>query len=156
MDIGVAENDEQREATYRFLNDEISAEHARLMEEARSTDTKATVVAGFAAAAVSFLLDDPGGTCRWAGLVCCVASLGTALAAMWPRDWDGIGPRELGPFSDAAPMVVIGRVASSKMSVYQRNRVRVRIKGILWVASVAFLAGGVGLSVWSTIEEATR
>ena len=57
VDIGVAENDDQREATYRFLNDEITAQHHLLMEEARGLDTKATVVAGFAAAAVSFLRD---------------------------------------------------------------------------------------------------
>lgn len=157
MDIGAAENDEQREATYRFLNDEISAEHARLMEEARGMDTKATVVAGFAAAAISFLLDSRRGALWWTGLAFYMASFTVALAVMWPRRWDGLTPSavrdELG---EAAPVFVVGQVAGSKVLVYERNQLRARTKALLWVLSVLLLAGGIGFSVWSTISEATR
>src|SRR2546425_988641 len=79
MDIGVAENDEQREATYRFLNEEITAQHRMLMEEARGLDTKATVVAGFAAAAISFHLANLRQTIWWFALAGYLAALASPL-----------------------------------------------------------------------------
>lgn len=82
MDIGAAENDQQREATYRLeLGDELSA---------------------------------------------------------------------------AAPVIAIGKVTGSKVLIYERNQLRVRIKALLWVSSVTLLASGVVFSVWSTIKEVIR
>ena len=154
MDLGAAENDDQREATYRFLNAEIGDQHRLLLEEARGLDTKATVVAGFAAAAVSFLLANRRHTIWWLALAGYLVSLALALAALWPHRWDGLDPVAVqDDLSEAAPVFVVGLVAGSKVEIYQRNFKRARLKAILWTASVAFLAAGSGLSVWTTITE---
>ena len=157
MDLGTAETDEQRESTYRFLNDEIGAQHALLLEAARGTDTKATVVAGFAAAAISFLLDTPREALWWAALGCYGSSFAAALAAMWPRRWEGLDPAELQQeLSDASPVFVIGQVAGSKAEVFVRNQTKVQGKAVLWAMSVMLLGSGTALSVWSTISEVPR
>lgn len=154
MDLGAADNDEQREATYRFLNAEISAQHQMLMEEARGLDTKATLVAGFAAAGVSFLLATRRHTIWWLALAGYLAALALALGALWPRRWDGLDPVALqDELSEASPVFVVGVVAGTKVTIYQRNFNQARLKAILWTASVAFLAAGSGLSVWATITE---
>jgi hypothetical protein len=59
-DDGTAETDEEIEGTVRVLNDEVGEAHRLLLDDARSVDTKATVIAGFSAAAVSFLLANRG------------------------------------------------------------------------------------------------
>lgn len=157
VDIGVAENNDQREATYRFLNEEITAQHHMLMEEARGLDTKATVVAGFAAAAVSFLLANRRETVWCLALAGYVIALVFALAALWPRRWHGLVPTALrDELSEAAPLMAVGQVAGSKVVVYERNYAIARSKALLWTASVVFLAVGSGLSVWTTIAEKLR
>ncbi|MGH2627552.1 MAG: hypothetical protein ACRDHY_12985 [Anaerolineales bacterium] len=157
MDIGAADNDEQREATYRFLNDEISAQHRSLMEEARGLDTKATVVAGFATAAVSFLLANRRETIWWFALAGYLAALVFALAALWPRRWHGLVPAALrDELSEAAPVFVVGEVAGTKVAIYERNYAKAQAKALLWTTSVVFLAVGSGLSVWTTITEKLR
>jgi hypothetical protein len=157
VDIGAAQNDEQREATYRFLNDEISAQHRMLMEEARGLDTKATVVAGFAAAAISFLLANRRHTIWWFALAGDLAALAAALAALWPRRWHGLIPAALrDELSEAAPIFAVGQVAGSKVAIYERNYRKVATKALLWTASVVCLAAGSALSVWTTITEKLR
>lgn len=157
MDIGGAENDEQREATYRFLNEEISAQHRVLMEEARGLDTKATVVAGFAAAALSFLLANRRQTIWWFALAGYLIALALALLALWPRRWHGLVPAALrDELSEAKAVFAVGLVAGSKVAIYERNYRKARTKALLWTASVAFLAAGSGLSVWTTITEKLR
>jgi hypothetical protein len=157
IDLGAADNDEQREATYRFLNDEISGQHQMLMEEARGLDTKATLVAGFAAAGVSYLLATRRHTIWWLALAGYLAALALALAALWPRRWDGLDPAALrDELSEAAPVFVVGLVAGSKVTIYERNFNKARAKAVFWTASVAAFAVGSGLSVWATITERLR
>lgn len=157
MDIGAAENDEQREATYRFLNEEITAQHRLLLEEARGLDTKATLVTGFAATAISFLLTGRRGTTWWLALAGYLGAFGTALAGLWPRRWYGLVPAALrDELSEAAPVFVVGEVAGTKVSIYERNLHKARSKVVLWTASVVFLGAGSGLSVWTTITEKLR
>jgi hypothetical protein len=125
------------------------------MDEARSIDTKAAVVGGFAAAAVPLLLDSRAGALWWCALACYTASFIVALAAMWPRGWDGLKPWALrDELSEAAPVLVVGQVAGSKVLIFERNHRRVRAKALLWSTSVALLAGGIGFSVGSTINGA--
>jgi hypothetical protein len=157
MDIGGAENDEHREATYRFLNAEIDDQHGILLEEARGLDTQATLVAGFAFAAVSFLLANRRETIWWFALAGYLAALALALAALWPRRWHCLVPAALrDELSEAAPALVVGRVAGSKVAIYERNSTKARTKVLLWTGSVAFLAASSGLSVWATITENLR
>ncbi|MDQ3757079.1 MAG: hypothetical protein M3394_04445 [Actinomycetota bacterium] len=157
MDVGVAETDEQRDATYRFLDDEIGAQHALLLDGARAMDTKATVVAGFAAAAISFLLNTPREALWWVALCLYGLSFGGALAAMWPRHWEGLSPSVLQQeLADASPVFVVGQVAGSKAVVFERNQVRIQHKVVLWTASVVLLGGGTAFSAWSTISEVPR
>ncbi len=157
MDVGGAENDEQRESTYRFLNDEISAQHQMMMDEARGLDTKATLVAGFAAAGISYLLATRRHTIWWLALAGYLAALALALAALWPRRWAGLDPVALqDELSEAAPVFVVGLIAGSKVTVYTRNFNKARAKALLWTASVVAFAVGSGLSVWATITEKLR
>ncbi len=110
MNIGAAKTDEQRESTYRFLNDEISSQHQMLMEEARGLDTKATIVVGFAAAAVSFLPDNRRQTVWWFALAAYLVAIALALGALWPRRWLGLIPAALqDELSEAAPVFVVGQ-----------------------------------------------
>ena len=157
MDIGMAETDEEREATYRFINDEITDQHHLVMEQARGLDTKATVLAGFAAAGVSFLLTHPRGTIWWAALACYLAALALALGALWPRRWHALDLTTLQEeLSEAAPVFVVGKVAGAKVAVVGWNSAKAQLKALLWTASVVVLAAGAGLSVWTTITEAMR
>jgi hypothetical protein len=157
VDIGAAADDEQRESTYRFLNDEISSQHQMLMEEARGLDTKATVVAGFAAAAVSFLLANRRESIWWSAVAAYLLALVLALGALWPRRWHGLIPAALrDELSEAAPVFVVGQVAGSKVEIYEKNHSLAGTKAVLWSISVGFLAAGSGLSVWTTITEKLR
>jgi hypothetical protein len=157
IDIGAAQSDEQREATYRFLNDEITAQHRMLMEDARGLDTKASVVAGFAAAAISFLLTNRREGIWWLAVGAYLIALALALAALWPRQWEGIIPAVLrDEYSEVAPVFVVGRVAGTKVEMYEHNSRKAKTKALLWAASVVGLAVGSGLSVWSTITEKLR
>ena len=153
MDIGMAESDDEREATYRFINAEVTDQHHLVMDQARGLDTKATVLAGFAAAGVSFLLTHRRGTIWWAALACYLASLGLALGALWPRRWHAVDLTALQEdLSEAAPVFVVGKVAGAKVAVVARNTTKARLKALLWTASVVTLAAGAGLSVWTTIS----
>jgi len=103
------------------LNAEIADQHRMLMDEARGMDTKATLVAGFAAAAVSFLLANRRHTIWWLALAGYLTALGLALAALWPRHWNGLIPAALrDELSEAAPVFVVGQVAGSKVEIYEQ------------------------------------
>jgi len=111
-------------------------------------------VAGFAAATVSFLLANRRHTIWWLALAGYLVALALALAASWPRHWHGLIPAALrDELSEAAPVFVVGQVAGSKVEIYEHNYAKVRLKALFWTASVAFLAAGSGLSVWTTITE---
>jgi uncharacterized membrane protein len=53
-------------------------------------------------------------------------------------------------------VVVVGLVAGSKVTIYERNFNKARAKAVFWTASVAAFAVGSGLSVWATITERLR
>ncbi|MGH8985555.1 MAG: hypothetical protein ACRDY6_16980 [Acidimicrobiia bacterium] len=157
MDIGAASTEAEQESTYRFINAEVSELHRQLREEAQSIDTKATLVAGFAAAAITFLLNARRGTAGWAALGTYGLTVGSAFAALWPRRWEVLVPSALETeLSDAAPVVVAGQVASSKTAIYDHNREHVARKTVLWMASVATLSVSGIPSIYNTVMEGSN
>lgn len=128
-----------------------------MMEEPRGLDTKATLVAGFAAAGISFLLATRRQTIWWLALAGYMIALAVALAALWPRRWSGLDPEAVqDELSEAAPVFVVGLVAGTKVAIYQRTLVKARTKALLWTVSVVAFAVDSGLSVWATITEKLR
>jgi hypothetical protein len=157
VDIGAAATDEERQATYRVLNSEIDARHDLLVDEARGLDTKATVVAGFAAASISFLLGTRRGLAWDVALIGDLGALALAIATLWPRRWAGIEPRRLSnELGNGAPAFVLGEIVGTKVGIYERNSRRAVAKVVLWTASVALLSVGTVVSIWSTIVEVPR
>ena len=153
MDIGIARNDEEREATYRFLNAEISAQHSERMEWARGVDTKATLVAGFASAAIPFVLQSRSSLLWGLALAAYGVAFAFAFSALWPRKWEGLKPTALQEdLSEAAPVFVIGEIAGSKVEIYERNERKAHRKVILWASGTVWLGAGVILSVWNVMQ----
>jgi hypothetical protein len=68
MDLGTASTEAEQESTNRFINGELSELHRLLRDDAQSIDTKATLVAGFAVAAITFLLNARRGPTWWGAL----------------------------------------------------------------------------------------
>lgn len=156
-DDGTSENSEEVEATYRLLNDEISVEAQRLLDESRSLDTKATLIAGFSAAAVSFLLTNRRETIWDVALVAYGATIALALATLWPWRWSHLGPQSMTEeFHDLAPSITLGEVVGTKVTVYHRNFRYLRVKTILWDLSVAAIAVSSALTLWTTLIEKAR
>jgi hypothetical protein len=157
MDVGAAKNDDERERTYRFLNEELSDQNRHLMDESRGLDTKAAVVAGFAAAALSFLLANRRQTIWWLAIAGYLAALALAIGVLWPRRWASLVPAALrDELSDVAPVYVIAEVAGSRVTIFERNLGKVGTQALLWSMSIVFLALGSGLSILSTIGEKPR
>ena len=65
MDIGGARDEREPLETFRFLDAQMDRENAALLATSESLDTKATVVAGFAAPAVSVRLLEPSFGSLW-------------------------------------------------------------------------------------------
>jgi hypothetical protein len=157
MDLGAARNDQERESTYRFLNDEISSQQRVLIDIARALETKATLIAGFSATAVSFLLANSGGAIGRLGLAAYVAALATAVAVHWTGEVPDPGPDKLiRDIGKAAPDVAVAWVIALKANAYRRNERLFRHKAVLWRLSVGLLAAGLALSLWSAAVEGFR
>jgi len=136
------------------LNEEITRENTQLLSSAQSIDNKATFVAGVAAAALPFLLANRRGLLWAVALVLYLAGLVLAVIALWPRRWSGLVPADLQTrLSGAEPVFAVGRVAGTKVGVFERNYAKARWKMIQWVASILALGGGTIMLVLSTIFE---
>jgi hypothetical protein len=155
MDLGAARDDAQRESTYRFLNDELAEQDKVLLDEARGLETKATLVAGFAVTAVSFLLANRRGLLWWLALGAHLAALLVALAVLWSGRNSRPG-NLISLLEDAAPVVAVGFVLQYKAEAYRRNLRSVRKNAVLWRLGAVFIVVATGLSVWSSIVEGLR
>jgi hypothetical protein len=98
----------------------------RLPEELACDALPALVMVGSGTAttrARNDLLATRRHTIWWLALVgyLVALALALALAALWPRRWAGLDPVALDELSEAAPVFVVGLVAGSKVTVYQRN-----------------------------------
>ena len=140
MDIGGARGERELLETFRFLDAQMDRENAALLATSESLDTKATVIAGFSAAAVSVRLLEPTFGILWVtALALYTLSLLVALAGLWPRHRYGLRPAELLKLGDARPAVVIGRIAATKAEVFASNYRQSRRKALLWTVAVVLL-----------------
>lgn len=141
-----------REATYRFLNAEIGDLQRSLSDDARGLDTKATLVAGFAAASVSFLLDRPGGLLWWCAIAAHGAALALSLAVLWPRTTLSIIPRRLLDFLGDVPVgSAVETVAAAKAEAHEQLQRRVGAVTTTWAISAGALVVGMVLTVWTRV-----
>ena len=133
MDIGGARDERELLETFRYLDAQLDRENAALLATSESLDTKVTVIAGFAAAAVSLrLLEPTSGILRAVALGLYLMSLSIALAGLRPVRRYGLRPAELLTLGQGSTAVVIGRVAATKAEVFARNHRQGRRKAILW------------------------
>ena len=141
-----------REATYRFLNAEIGDLQRSLADDARGLDTKAALVAGFAAASVSFLLDQPGGRLWWCAVAAHAASLGLSLVALWPRASVTVVPKQLlDRLRDATASDAARAVADAKAVACREIARRVRVIANIWSIAASALVVGTVLTVWTRV-----
>ena len=140
MDIGGARDERELLETFRFVDAQLDRESAALLSTSESLDTKATVIAGLAAAAVSVRLLTPTFGSMWVTALALYAlCLLVALACLWPRRRYGLRPAELVEIGEASPAVVIGRVAATKAEIFAGNYRQSRRKALLWTVAVVLL-----------------
>lgn len=139
-DIGGARDERGLPETFRFVDAQLDRGNAALLSTPESLDTKATVIAGLAAAAVSVRLLTPTfGSMRVTALALYALCLLMALACLWPRRRYGLRPAELLEIGEASPAVVIGRVAATKAEIFSGNHRQSRRKALLWTVAVVLL-----------------
>ncbi len=149
--------EEKVERTLELINDEITQQDQTLLDFARGIDTKATFLAGFAVTAISFLLGHRRGSLWVVSIVVLGVGFVLALAALWPRRWNGLKPSTLvRRYSSVSPLVALGRVIRVKEEIYERNHRLARAKTWLWVSSVAMLGLGGVLMIASVFSESSR
>jgi len=147
-------DDDPRTVTYRFLHEVLSAEGRALDDETRALDTKAALLAGFAAAAVSFLLDRPGGALWWCALLAHGCALGLSLAVLWPRRVGWTAARRLHDrLRDERPETALAAVLRFQARSLERASWRIGAARALWCAAVAILVVGLVLTVWTALAE---
>jgi|GEM_PF-6220862 len=140
MDIGGAREEGELLETFRYLDAQLDRENAALLTASESLGTRATVVAGFAAAAVSlWLLESGSGVLHVVALTLYTASLLPSLAGLWPTKRYGLRPAELLTLSQSRSAVLMGRVAATKAEVFARNYRQGRHRAVLWVLAALLL-----------------
>ena len=96
MDIGGARDERELLETFRFVDAQLDRENAALLSTSESLDTKSTVIAGLAAAAVSVRVLEPTFGGLWVTALALYAlCLLVGLACLWPRRRYGLRPAEL-------------------------------------------------------------
>lgn len=155
--VRTTQDEEELVSTLTLLNGEIDEHQRQLFSAMDGIDSKATVVAGFSAAAVSFLLGEERAVLWRLALAAYAIALIAALAALRPRGRSTVRPDALlRLLGDAHVLSALRLVARAKADSFAANYRQARVKAMLWTAGVGSLLIGLVLSVWSVMAEEVR
>jgi hypothetical protein len=140
--------------TSRFLNEEVTEQQRLLLASSQALDTRATFLAGFAAAVILFLLQNRRGPLWIAALIAYFIGLGLAVATLWPREGKGLSPEALvDELAELELAAAIGQVVGTKRDIFTQNQLKEADRTRLWKGSVLALIIGTAFLVPSTFIE---
>lgn len=145
----------ERERNLDLLHDEVTARLSTLATASERIETKAVVVAGFAATALQFVLTKQSQTGLWWGAAVAFAlSFIAAVAAIALRRMaDPPKPQELvRSYSDLRRAETLAKIVGTKISAYNRNAQANVHKAVAWWVSVVLLVGGMTLSLSNSTQ----
>ena len=157
MDIGGARNDEEREATDRLLNSEISAVHAGVMDAARTLDTKGDADSRIFSRCRPVSAWDTQGAALVGRGVRSLASIGRLCFCTLAPDTELSGAAALGSeLEGAKPLAALGQIVGAKIELHRMNARLVHAKAAQWRLSILFLSAGTVFTIWSVMVEGPK